>query len=218
MPSQISSVDPFPFSEFDRWASQYDRDVAFDRFPFTGYARVLAETARLAEVSPGMSVLDLGAGTGNLSALLAPLGCELWCSDYSEKMLSLAREKLPGARCFLHDLRRPFPPELDRSFDRIVSAYVFHHFEVAEKLAIVDSLVNDHLPPRGRLVIADISFPTAAAKDAMQRAAGEEWEEEPYWIASEALPGLIGIDPDAAYFQISDCAGIYLISIRDKAH
>lgn len=211
MTQSFSETDPFPASEFDQWAGQYDEDVTREGFPFTGYQRVLAETARLAGASAGMTVLDLGTGTGKLAELLAPLGCALWCSDFSGEMLALARPKLPGAHFFLHDLRKPFPAGLPR-FDRIVSAYVFHHFELPEKIAIIRRLLRDQLAPGGRLVIADLSFPTRQARDAARQAAGADWDEEPYWIAAEALPALEANHIGAGYVQVSDCAGIYQLS------
>jgi putative AdoMet-dependent methyltransferase len=204
--------DPFPASEFDLWADQYDRDVNQDGFPFSGYRQVLTEIVHLAGARPGMDILDLGVGTGNLAALFAPLGVELWCIDYSDKMLEHARAKLPAAHFYSHDVRRYLPSALNRRFDRIVSAYVFHHFELDEKIAIIERLVRDHLSPDGRLLIADISFQTHPERDAQRESAGDTWGEEPYWVAAEALPALAAIGVDVTYNQLSECAGIYRIS------
>lgn len=201
--------DSFPSSEFDQWAAQYDEDVTGEGFPFTGYRRVLAETARLAGARAGMAVLDLGAGTGNLSRLFISQGCQVWGTDFSSEMIERARAKITQARFFLHDLRQVFPPEFARRFDRVVSAYVFHHFELADKLLIVGRIMDGLLAPGGRLVMADISFPDQQALDAARQAAGEAWDDEPYWVAAEALPALRLIYPGAAYTQVADCAGIY---------
>ncbi len=205
-------MDPFPASEFDQWANQYDKDVADGNFPFTGYYRTLAGVVQLADANAKMTVLDLGTGTGNLSEMFVSLGCELWCTDFSAKMIEHAHKKLPSAYIFLHDLRQPFPPALIRRFDRIVSAYVFHHFELPVKMDIIKRLMRDHLVPGGRLVIADISFPTRPALNAGRQAAGDRWDEEPYWIAAEMLPALENTGFAASYMQTSDCAGIYLLS------
>jgi putative AdoMet-dependent methyltransferase len=209
--SSISS-DPFPSSEFDDWATQYDQDVDGEGFPFTGYQRVLTEIVRLADVRGGMTLLDLGVGTGNLAELFLPSGCELWCTDFSSQMLEQARVKLPSAHLSLHDLRQPFPPSLQRRFDRIVSAYVFHHFEMDEKIMIIDRLIKESLIPGGCLVIGDISFPNQQTLDAVRQAASDQWDDELYWVAAEALPALHAIHVEAAYFQISNCAGIYQLS------
>ena len=205
-----AQTDPFPASDFDQWAAQYDHDVTQPGFPFLGYSEVLAKTFQLAEAKPGMKVLDLGTGTGGLAQFFLSAGCEMWCSDFSSQMLDLARLKLPAAHLFLHDLRQPFPSGLPR-FDRIVSAYVFHHFELPEKLTLLQRLWSTMLAPHGRLVIADISFPTRQALGDFRLAAGAQWEDEPYWIANEALPALQVISDRADYLQVSDCAGIYTI-------
>jgi putative AdoMet-dependent methyltransferase len=70
-------TDPFPHEDFDDWAESYDTSVSNDRFPFTGYQDVMTQMVTLAQVRPGMSVLDLGTGTGNLAAGFARLGCNL---------------------------------------------------------------------------------------------------------------------------------------------
>ena len=104
--------NPFPASEFDDWAENYDNSISMDRFPFQGYQEVLRRIITLARPRPGLTVLDLGTGTGNLAMLFARAGCELWCSDFSEAMLAKGREKLPGAHFILHDLRIDLPPGL----------------------------------------------------------------------------------------------------------
>jgi ubiquinone/menaquinone biosynthesis C-methylase UbiE len=222
MPEPNYKPDLFPPSDFDSWAPHYDESVSDQGFPLTGYRHALAETVRLAGARAGMTVLDLGTGTGNLAEMFSALGCELWCTDFSSEMLRRARLKIPGAHFFLHDLRQPFPPGLLCRFDRVVSAYVFHHFEQAEKVKIVERIVCDLLAPAGRLVIADISFPTQQALQVVRQSAGNQWEDEPYWIASAALPELaaIGVGDeklDVTYLQVSECAGIYRLSADFEA-
>ena len=126
------SPDAFLASEFDDWAETYDDSVSVDQFPFYGYKEVLGKTVELAKACPGISVLDLGTGTGNLALLFARLSCTLWCTDFSEPMLAKALQKLPQAHFCLHNLHDEWPAGFPDRFDRIVSAYVFHHFEPDE--------------------------------------------------------------------------------------
>ena len=51
---------------YDTWAAHYDQNLATGSVPvsFDGYNDVLTETVPLANVQPGMSVVDLGTGTG----------------------------------------------------------------------------------------------------------------------------------------------------------
>ncbi|MFZ5921548.1 MAG: class I SAM-dependent DNA methyltransferase [Chloroflexota bacterium] len=173
----MSNLDPFPPSEFDDWAESYDASVAGSlAFPFDGYEQALDTVVVQAGARPGQSVLDLGTGTGNLALRFADVGCALWCTDFSEPMLAKARQKLPGTQFVLHDLRREWPKALDRRFDRIVSAYVFHHFELPQKVKIVTDLAGNRLSPGGRLVIADLSFRDRPALEAFARSVGDLWE------------------------------------------
>ncbi len=211
MTGMTSPADLFPASDFDDWAATYDQSVSgWQAFPFTGYEEVLGTILRLAEPRPGLSVLDLGTGTGNLALPFARAGCDLWCTDFSEPLLAKAREKLPEAHFALHDLRADFPSELNRSFDRIVSAYVFHHFPLDEKVRILQSLITHHLSPNGRILIGDIAFPNQAAREQVKAEAGEEWEDEFYWLVSESIPALENAGFKVEYVQVSVCAGIFL--------
>ncbi len=166
-------TDLFPHEDFDDWADTYDASVTIDGFPFYGYQEVLEKTVALADARPGMTLLDLGTGTGNLALHFGRLGCELWCTDFSEPMLAKARQKLPLAQFCLQDLRNAWPAELLLRFDRIVSAYVFHHFELEEKIRIVRDLLQEHLISGGRLVIADIAFPESVSAGKVEEANGK---------------------------------------------
>jgi putative AdoMet-dependent methyltransferase len=206
-------MDYFPSQDFDDWAETYDQSVAIDQFPFYGYDRVLEAAVSSAKAKPGMRVLDLGTGTGNLAIRFAALGCELWCTDFSSAMLEKARVKLPQAHFFLHDLRGEWPAELAGRFDRIVSAYLFHHFELNEKIRIVRELVSEHLVSGGWLVIGDIAFQNMTALEKVKAAAGDEWEDEFYWLADEAIPALKEAGVQVEFTQVSSCAGVFKITL-----
>jgi putative AdoMet-dependent methyltransferase len=201
--------DPFPPSDFDTWAESYDQSTReYTHFPFDGYDRVLETIVSCANPRPGMAVLDLGTGTANLALLFARQGCELTCTDFSEAMLAKAREKLPDAKFFLHDLRKNFPAEINQHFDCIVSAYVFHHFELEKKVSLCKELVTQRLAPGGSLVIGDLSFPSFQVKETFRQNI-PDWEEEFYWFADESLAGLQKAGLTVDYLQVSPCAGVY---------
>jgi putative AdoMet-dependent methyltransferase len=205
-------TDPFPAEEFDEWAEHYDQSVTNTQsFPFTGYEDVLDKVVEIAASHPDMKILDLGIGTGNLALRFDALGCEIWGTDFSAAMLEKARPKLPKAHLYQADLRSDWPSELNRRFDRIVSAYVFHHFELGVKIQIAKQLVRKYLESGGRLIIADIAFRNQRALEAVKNAAGDEWEDEFYWLADESTAALTQIGLRVEYIQVSSCAGIFTL-------
>ncbi len=203
----------FPAAEFDEWAATYDKTVGSGTgFPFEGYARVLSEIFTRSGAGPGSAVLDVGVGTGNLALLFAAQGCDLWGLDFSGEMLARARTKLPSARLVQADLQGAWPPELDRRFDCIVSAYVFHHFSLAEKIGLITPLIRQHLNPGGRLLIGDIAFPDQAGEKALAGSLGDEWEQEEYWIVDQSLAGLAKAGLPAEFVRVSFCAGVFIFA------
>ena len=206
-----SPRDPFPASDFDPWAESYDRDVeTYSDFPFAGYEQVLDTVVTLSGARAGMDILDLGTGTGNLAVRFVEKGCSLWCTDFSEAMLAKARAKLPRAQFVCHDLRREWPAELDQRFDRIVSGYVFHHFELDEKISLCKELVTRRLSSEGKLVIADLSFASQAILNDFKKGI-PDWEDEFYWLADESLRAFTDTRLNVTYEQVSPCAGVYQI-------
>ncbi|HPS42239.1 MAG TPA: class I SAM-dependent methyltransferase [Anaerolineaceae bacterium] len=200
----------FPPSDFDDWAATYDESVApGSGFPFYGYQEVLQTIFQGAALQAGSSVLDLGIGTGNLAARFAQAGCEIWGVDFSKKMIELAARKLPRAYLAVADIRSEWPPEFQRRFSAIVSAYTFHHFPLQEKVVLVKRLMSNHLEPGGRMVIGDIAFSDAASEDALRKSLGNDWEQEYYWLADETLAVINAAGIPAKYTQISSCAGIF---------
>lgn len=209
--SLVNQADPFPAVDFDHWAQTYDQDVQQGGFPFDGYTQVLETTLRLAEVKPGQSILDLGVGTGNLAQLFAQRDCLIFGIDYSDRMLELARVKLPGAVLCQADLRRDWPVVLEGPFDRIVSAYVFHHFDLAQKVALLRQL-SAFLALDGWMVIADLAFRDLQSMETVRQTVGLAWEDEYYWIAEETLPALMEAGFSASFWPVSSCAGVFVIS------
>ena len=200
-------------SEFDDWADSYDASVRIDTaFPFDGYDLVLEAILKDAAVSPGNFVLDLGAGTGNLSALFLERGCRVWGVDFSIKMLEHAQEKLPQAVFAQADVREALPADFPQRYHAVVSGYTFHHFPLEEKVRLVQRIVNDYLLPGGRLVIGDLMFRDAADEDVLRQKMGEEWEQEYFWLADESLAALAKAGISARFIKCSSCAGVLTVS------
>jgi len=203
---------------FDTWAENYDDDIASSggAFPFDGYRDVLDEVLTLADVEPGMRVLDLGIGTGNLAARFVRQGCDVWGVDFSSEMIARARAKLPQIHLIQADLLGGWPTELQLPFERIVSAYVLHEFDLDTKLSILLRLSRGHLTRGGSIVVGDIAFPTVQARERAHQEWAELWDEdEHYWAADETRSACKQAGLQVAYRQVSSCGGVFVFTPRN---
>lgn len=143
----------------DEEAAGYDADVRNEEDPIrAGYAELLDWLAVEAGVTPASSVLELGSGTGNLSARLGPAR-ETVCVDVSEEMMLVAREKLAG-RSDVTWVRKDLLEYFDTpgpSFDVVVSSYAIHHLTDDEKQALF-ARVAARLNDGGRVSFGDLMF------------------------------------------------------------
>src|SRR5579864_4867174 len=95
---------------------------------------------------PGEKILDLGCGTGALTAEIAACGTEVFGVDRSADMIAEARKKFTALRFEVVDAR-----ELSfvREFDAVFSNAVFHWIREPERVIVG---VEKALKPDGRFV------------------------------------------------------------------
>lgn len=198
---------------FESWASSYDADVEDAvGFPFEDYQRVLATVVESAQASPGSTVLDLGTGTGHLAQMFARLGCVVTGVDFSSAMLEIAQARSPNAQFRQIDLLGDWGAIAGMRVDRIVSAYLFHEFTPETQIALIVRLVQEHLAPGGRFVLADIGFATHAEWTRAHQALRGIWDEdEHYWRADEAVNRLALGGLQANYVQVTPYSGVFVI-------
>src|SRR3984957_9748703 len=80
----------------------------------------------------GLRVLDLGAGTGKLTALLTELGAEVTAVEPDAAMLAELRRRLPSARAVVGQAEQiPLP---DGSVDAVLCAQSLHWFDLSRAL------------------------------------------------------------------------------------
>ena len=146
-----------PALRFERLTPAYDAVIALTTRERT-FRQRLVEQAALAD---GMSVLDVGAGTGTLAALVGERhpGARVTGLDADPAMLDRARAKAPRAsfdQGMSYEL--PYP---DASFDRVLSSLFFHHLAPEDKRR---TLAEAHrvLRPGGELHLADWGRPAGA--------------------------------------------------------
>ncbi|MDE3197413.1 MAG: methyltransferase domain-containing protein, partial [Acidobacteriota bacterium] len=125
----------------DRWDSAlYDDRHSFVWKKGAALVDLLAPEA-------GERVLDLGCGTGHLTAGIAARGAEVTGVDSSPSMIALARQNFPRLRfqlCDARDLR------FEEPFDAVFSNAVLHWIPEADRVA---ASVSGVLKPGGRFVL-----------------------------------------------------------------
>ena len=198
---------------FDLWADKYDQAVCTsdeeNTYPFAGYIEVLERIFQAIVRKPGAVVLDIGFGTGVLTAKLYENGCKVYGQDFSARMIELASAKMPGAHLYLGDFSQGLvPPLLERRYDFIVATYSLHHLTDEQKIILLNRL-HEHLNENGQILIGDIAFETRSLLEDCRQQAGDEWDnEEIYCVADELRKSF----PDLSFTPVSCCAGILVLS------
>jgi ubiquinone/menaquinone biosynthesis C-methylase UbiE len=131
---------------YDRWAMVYDHDLN----PLQALEQPHVRTA-LGDVQ-GLTVLDMGCGTGRHALWCTEQGANVTAVDFSAGMLAAAREKpLADQVNFLQlDLHERLPFD-SASFDAVVSGLVLEHIR---DLALFFSEARRVLKAQGRAVIS----------------------------------------------------------------
>lgn len=119
--------------KFDEYARQYDAQRKKFIPCFDDFYAIAASLAESGKNSP--EILDLGAGTGLLSAYMLDKypRARLTLTDLSEKMLDVARERFRGKQDISYVVADHSKLAFAQKFDLIVSSLSIHHLNDEEK-------------------------------------------------------------------------------------
>lgn len=123
----------------------WDSSLYDDRHSFVW--RAGAGVVELLEPKAGESILDLGCGTGHLTAKIAGTGALVTGVDASTSMVAQARQNFPGMKFVLADAR---DFHFDEPFDAVFSNAALHWIHDAEEVV---KCVAASLKPGGRFVL-----------------------------------------------------------------
>ncbi len=100
-----------------------------------------------------MTVMDFGAGTGLISAHVAPLVKKIVAVDVSKAMLDKLATKPEFHGKIQVQCRNIIEQPLDEQFDLIMSAMAMHHVQDTDKML---ARFSAHLKPGAQIALADL--------------------------------------------------------------
>lgn len=201
---------------FDLWANDYDRTVQLseenNEYPFAGYKEILNRIFNEAMQKEESAILDIGFGTGILTAKLYDHGHLIDGIDFSEEMIVIAQEKMPKARLIQADITNGLPePIAGSSYDTIISTYALHHLTDGEKTAFIETLLA-HLKPDGKIFIGDIAFRTRADLAQCRLDNIRHWDEDEFYFAYDEFEKSVKGICKSEFHPVSHCGGVIVLS------
>ena len=182
--------------------SRYDKGI---NILTAGHAKRVKEDIVVSWVKPGIQMLDVGCGTGDLLAHAARAGATVTGVDISGEMLSIARQRfqsedIKGKGTFYH----AGVTELDKlfgnsSFDVITSTLVFSELCSEERKWALSEFAR-LLKPTGVLVLADETIPRSYIKKLLYHLVRFPLAVVTYIVAQTATKAVSGISDAVTRF------------------
>lgn len=168
----------------------------FEEFSTGTVSPILLRAFDDGAVSEGMKILDVGSGRGELAAMCAEAGCDVWAIDYSSEALAISRDYFEKnvssdtrKRILLYRMNAKslaFPSDF---FDRVFMIDIVEHL-YPEELDRVLSEVKRVARPGGRIVVH--TAPNAWLIQPVYLAAGLlfGWTKQPYHVNEQSYLSL----------------------------
>jgi len=194
---------------FDLWADGYDQSVGLSdedgTYPFAGYRQILNEIYNRVLSGKAKEILDIGFGTGTLAAKLYDQGCNIWGQDFSEKMITASKQKMPNAMLYQGDFSKGLAEELEQNrYDSIIATYSLHHLTDDQKIHLIRDLIP-LLNEGGHIYIGDVAFETRAEMDYYRKQIRDEWDDEEFYFVIDELRKSF---PQIEFTKFSFCSGL----------
>lgn len=116
------------------------------------YRRLITRHVDLLQPASGDDILDAGAGTGNVTELLAVPGARVTGIDFCTPALVQCRRKVPSAQFHQADMTQPLPFE-SSSFDKIACSVTLHFLPPERQELALTELLRV-LRPGGQLALS----------------------------------------------------------------
>ena len=90
---------------------------------------------------------------------------------------------------------------------------MLHEFPDATRVEIVERLAGETLAPGGRVLVGDIHFADAAAREGARSEWRDAWDAEEHYAAdADYVPAYRSAGMTARFEELSFCAGVLEIS------
>jgi demethylmenaquinone methyltransferase/2-methoxy-6-polyprenyl-1,4-benzoquinol methylase len=180
-----------------RVATRYDATNAAIFLPSGGSHRLRRELVDALDTHPGQRVLELGCGTGQVTAALTAADTDVVAVDAIADMLSTARRRAPTAT-FVHG--DAFTADIGGDYDRVVLAFVLHNFDPEGRVRLLDR-ARRALAPDGRVGVLEWAQPHGCTRAALWRRFLTALEPSP--TVTQVLDGALDADITAARLTVA---------------
>jgi ubiquinone/menaquinone biosynthesis C-methylase UbiE len=177
-------------------ATKYDALNTALFWPSGGSRRLRQRLVDALDVRAGHRVLDLGCGTGQVTARLVAAGADVVAVDALPDMLAGARRRAPGATLIQGNV---IEADVGGPYDRVVLSFLLHNFD-ADGRARLLRRAGAALAPGGRIGVLEWASPSGRLRAALWRRILTAIEPSP--SVPELLEGALEADVSVAGLQV----------------